>query len=96
MKFVKEEPPAGNGVKVYPNPVIDILKIELFGETARTFKIELITISGTIVRSEKIIFPDQFWNIQEVNVESLSKGLYFVRVISDDGLINRTFKIDKM
>lgn len=96
MKFVKEIPPAGNGVKVYPNPVTDILKIELFGETARTFKIELITISGTIVRTEKIIFSANFWNLQEFNVESLSKGLYFVRIISDDGVINRTFKIDKM
>lgn len=96
MKFVKEMPPAGNGVKVYPNPVTDILKIELFGKTARTFRIELITISGTIVRADRIVFTDQFWNLQELNVESLSKGLYFVRIISDDGIINRTFKIDKM
>lgn len=94
--FSKENPPAGNGVKVYPNPVTDILNIELFGEKARTFKIELVTISGTIVKSEKMVFSGQFWDIQQISVDNISKGLYFVRIISDDGIINRSFKIDKM
>jgi hypothetical protein len=96
IKFSKEAPPPGNGVKVYPNPVTDILNIELFGEEARTFKIELITISGTIVKSEKIVFSGPYWKLQEIAVDSFSKGLFFVRIISDDGVINRTFKIDKM
>jgi hypothetical protein len=96
IKFSKENPPPGNGVKVYPNPVTDILNIELFGEKARIFRIELVTISGTIVKSEKMVFSGQFWDIQQISVDNISKGLYFVRIISEDGIINRTFKIDKM
>lgn len=96
LKFSKEIPPPGNGIKVYPNPVTDILNIELFGEKARTFRIELITISGMMIKSEKIDFSGAYWKLQEIAVDNLSKGLYFVRIISDDGVINRTFKIDKM
>ena len=82
MKFSKETPPQGNGVKVYPNPVTDILNIELFGEKARTFRIELITISGMMIKTEKIEFSGPYWKLQEVAVDNLSKGLYFVRIIT--------------
>jgi hypothetical protein len=96
MQMSKENPPPGNGVKVFPNPVTDMINIELFGEGSRTFIIDIINISGTIVRSEKLDFPDKFWQIEHFNVEQFSRGLFFVRVISGDGLISRTFKIDKM
>jgi hypothetical protein len=96
VKLSKSIPPPGNGVKVYPNPVSDILNIELFGQKNQTFRIELLTISGIIVMSEKRVFSGQFWDISEIAVDKFSKGLYFVRVISDDGIINRTFKIDIM
>jgi hypothetical protein len=96
VKLSKSVPPPGNGVKVYPNPVSDILNIELFGQNDQTFRIELVTISGIIVLSEKKTFNGQFWNITEIAVDKFSKGLYFVRVVSDDGVISRTFKINIM
>jgi hypothetical protein len=94
IRLLKENPPPGNGVKVFPNPVSDILTIELFGEKDRTFRIELVAISGIKVMSEKRVFSGQFWDVMQVEVDKYSKGLYFVRIISDDGVINRTFKID--
>jgi hypothetical protein len=96
VKLSKSVPPPGNGVKVYPNPVSDILSIEMFGQRDQSFRIELLTISGIIVMSEKRVFSGQFWDILEISVDKFSKGLYFVRVMSDDGIINRTFKIDIM
>jgi hypothetical protein len=96
IKLSKSVPPPGNGVKVYPNPVSDILNIELFGQEGQTFIVELLTISGIKVMSEKKVYRGQFWDISEIAVDKYSKGLYFVRVISDDGIINRTFKIDIM
>lgn len=88
--------PDGRGVEVYPNPVTDYVKIELFGESAREFSIMIININGTIVYSDQVIFTSPFWYIDEVPVTSFIKGIYFVRVMSTDGIINRTFKIDKM
>jgi hypothetical protein len=96
LKLLKENPPPGNGVKVYPNPVSYMLNIELFGEKNRSFRIELVTIAGIKVLSEKRVFSGQYWEIMQVEVDKYSKGLYFVRVVSDDGIINRTFKIDIM
>ncbi len=92
----KETPPPGNGIKVYPNPVTDFVTIELFGSGSRTFLIDFINISGTIIRTEKIEFCDQYWLCQPFSVEKYSKGLFLIRIISTDGLINRTFKIEKL
>jgi hypothetical protein len=89
-------PPEGTGVKVYPNPVSEYVKIELFGESARELSIMIININGTIVYSDQINFSSYYWHIEEVPVSSFIRGLYFVRVTSRDGIINRTFKIDKM
>ncbi len=96
IKLSNEKSPKGNGVKVYPNPATDYIKIELFGEVAHSFRIEIINITGTIIHSEKIVFTTQYWNIKDLPVNEIMKGMYFVRVISDDGLINRTFKIEKL
>jgi hypothetical protein len=96
FKISPEKPPAGSGVKVYPNPVTDFLTVELFGNEARTFRIELINFRGTIVFTDKKILSDQFWIKETYNVENLLKGLYFVRIISEDGIINQTFKIEKI
>jgi hypothetical protein len=96
IKFIKENPPSGNGVKVYPNPVTDFVTIELFGTGTRTFHIEFFSISGTILRSEKFEFADNYWLCQPFSVENYSKGLFFIRIMSTDGLINRTFKIEKL
>ena len=96
IKVAKETTPVGNGVRVYPNPVTDLLNIELFGDNSRTLTIEIINMSGIIFSTEKVVFTGQFWNILHYSMEKYARGLYFVRIISEDGLINRTFKIEKM
>jgi hypothetical protein len=96
IKFTKENPPPGNGVKVYPNPVTDYVTIELFGSVTREFRIEFFTISGTMLRVENLLLKDQYWHNQQYPVEKLSKGLFFIRITSEDGVINRTFKIEKL
>ncbi len=96
IKFTHETPPPGTGVNVYPNPVSDYLTIELFGETARAFRVDIINITGTIVLSERKIFYDRFWYREPQNTENLIKGFYVVRIMSDDRMINRVFKIEKL
>jgi len=96
IKFSRESPPPGNGVKVYPNPVTDYVTIELFGSVTREFRIEFFTISGTMLRVENLLLKDQYWHNQQYQVEKYIKGLFFIRITSEDGVINRTFKIEKL
>lgn len=88
--------PLGNGVKVYPNPVKDEINVELFGDVTRSFRIEIINISGVCIIAEKVDYTDLYWQVKKYPAGSLSRGTYLVRVYSDDRLINRTFKIEKL
>jgi hypothetical protein len=96
VRFSPENPPEGNGVDVYPNPATDFIRIKLFGDVPRKFKIDIINISGMVVSSMTMNFNDKFFLVQPMEVSKLKYGFYFVRVASDDGIINRTFKIEKM
>jgi len=96
IKLIPEDPPLGNGVKAYPNPVVDYLTIELFGETLRSFRVTVININGTIVYTEDLSFMKKYWYKLEIPVSGLANGIYFVRVVSTDGFIGRSFKIEKM
>lgn len=96
IKVTPETPPPGTGINVYPNPVSDFLTIELFGESARTFRVDIINATGTVVLSERKAFSDRFWYKEAQNIENLISGIYLVRIISEDRVINRTFKIEKL
>lgn len=96
IKITDEIVDVGNGVNVYPNPATDYINVKLFGEVARNFKIEVIAITGMVVSSGTIRFIEKYAYIQQINLENLKSGFYLVRVISEDGVINRTFKIEKM
>lgn len=96
IKQSNKEQPEGTGVKVYPNPAVDFLTIELFGESARELRIEIIDITGTVVISDSKSFNSTYWCKETYNVESLIRGFYLVRVLTEDGFLNRTFKIEKI
>jgi hypothetical protein len=96
FKATYGESPKGTGINVYPNPVTDFITIELYGESAMTFRVDIINITGTVVMSEKKVFNDKFWCKDPFNIEDLIRGFYLVRVYSEDGILNRTFKIEKL
>jgi hypothetical protein len=86
----------GNGVDVYPNPASDYITVKFFGDVARKFKIEVISITGMVVSSGEIEFITNYFYEKRFDFTSLKRGMYFVRVASQDGIINRTFKIEKI
>lgn len=96
IKFVPGALPEGNGVDVYPNPAFDNITVRLFGSTAREFIIEIISITGKVVLLEKQSFPANFYLEKVIQVKDYYRGFYFVRILSTDRIINRTFKIEKL
>jgi hypothetical protein len=96
IKIVREKIDKGNGVNVYPNPVTEFVYVKLFGDVPRKFTIEIINMAGTIVTTGTITFTAPYSYEQQIEVGNLKNGFYLVRVYSEDGVINRTFKIEKM
>jgi hypothetical protein len=96
IKLMTGTPPQGTGIKVYPNPAIDYINVELFGESSKSFMISIINVSGVTVYSDEIVFTDRYWEVREIQVAGFARGFYFVRVISTDRAINRSFKFEKM
>lgn len=94
--FRKEVPPMGNGANVYPNPVTDVINVELFGDKDRTYTVEILNIAGIILISEKLSFTGTYWQIRQYPATGLSRGFYLVRITSDDAVISRIFKLNKM
>ena len=96
MNMLPGDPPQGYGVKAYPNPATEYFYIELFGETGKTLKIAVTNLSGTTVYSAEVSFPEKYWNIHEIPVSGFTTGLYFIQIISTDGTIRRSFKVEKL
>ena len=65
-------------VKVYPNPVYSSLKVE---SGSNIYSIEVCDITGKVVRTKNEILR----KFTTVNMEGLTKGLYFIKVRSQDG-----------
>ena len=96
LKLVSEPPHAGNGFNVYPNPASDHITVKLFGDVSREFRIDIINIAGTKVYTENLSFTDKFYLEKVIPVSQFKNGIYFVRVLSGDKEINRTFVFEKM
>jgi hypothetical protein len=86
----------GNGIRVYPNPATDYIIVELYGEKAKTFRIDIINITGTVVYSDVKTFGINFWDREPRDISILQRGFYIISVASSDGMIRRTFKIEKL
>ncbi|MBS0011888.1 MAG: T9SS type A sorting domain-containing protein [Bacteroidales bacterium] len=88
--------PDGSGVEVYPNPVVDLLKVELFGVERTEFEIIIFGLNGSLFYQRKISCGRDYWQKESIDVSHYKRGMYFVRIRSKDSRITRLFKIEKM
>ena len=72
-------------LKVYPNPAANVLNIEGEGMT----QVEVYNAMG-----QRVMIAEVNGNAAKVNTESLSNGMYVVRIYANDGtVLNRTFSV---
>ncbi len=72
-------------LKLYPNPTSSVLNIE--GEGINS--VEVFNVVGQHVAS-----MSSDGNKAQINTESLNAGVYFVRILANDGnMVNRTFTV---
>jgi len=95
-RLVTPQPPPGNGVKVYPNPVLDDLKVEMFGETGVEYELTIFGIDGSLFYRNRYECTGKFWRLEVLDVSEFKRGLYFIHVEASNKKIARLFKVEKM
>jgi hypothetical protein len=79
-------------MKVFPNPVSDVLTIQTGQTTAGTIKIEVSDVKGDIVLHENLAVTG---NSVKLNVSGLSPGVYFMRITSGNETLVRKVIIER-
>lgn len=69
-----------NNVKLYPNPVSDVLNIS---NAASVVSVDILGINGTVISS----VANHSVNDLTINTQSLTSGIYFVKMRTKDGSI---------
>jgi len=73
-------------VLVYPNPAQDQLHINVQTDDPMQYQIDLISVDGRIIDAESISNMTTTLN-KDLNISSLARGIYFLRLKSDKNLI---------
>jgi len=86
----------GNGVKVYPNPVINNLMVDLFGDESRDYKLTIFGIEGSLYFQNTYYCNGEHDRCEVLDLSDYKRGLYFIMIETTDKKISRLFKITKM
>lgn len=75
-------------MKVYPNPAQDVLSIQFNLEEQLSFDVEMITITGKTVYSERVNDASgSYYNA--IDLSNMAKGVYFLNIRSEMGSVNK-------
>ena len=83
---------AEESIRVFPNPAMDILTIDLSGYPAKINQIRLVNVQGETVLSKNIAQKQD--NIR-IDLRELSGGLYMLNLLLDSGMISKKIVIRK-
>ena len=81
-------------IAVYPNPVKDIIKIDITSDKADKASISITDISGKLVYSKTSIDITQGLNNPVINSSNLKAGTYIIKIqLSDDVVVKKFNKL---
>ncbi len=101
-RFIPEKslpPREGNGVDFFPNPVTaqnnHMFYVRIYGVLGRHYKITIINLLGSLLYSwEQDLTPGDY--LHDIHISHFGNGIYIATVVSSDGVINRSFKVEKL
>jgi plastocyanin len=73
---------------VYPNPSRDVFNISFTSESAQDLRVRVLNVVGEEVVSEEL---QQYIGeyTKQINLQDNAKGIYFLEIETDDGVINK-------
>ena len=86
-----EEPTWARNLRLFPNPVTEILTIELPSFTTSDLVVELLNITGQTMQS---IDTERNSNTLSLNVSALPSGLYWVKMQMEGEVVVRKVMVD--
>jgi hypothetical protein len=75
-------------IKIYPNPVMDNLSIQIAGTVNHKSQVNILNQLGQTVFEKSSFSQD---GIIEINIQQLPKGIYFLKVVNGDDIITKKF-----
>jgi hypothetical protein len=82
-----------SNVNVFPNPSADLINVTLNIKSEQKVSLELVDLTGKLIVSKDLGLV-QGESKQSLNVNGISKGIYFVKVVSDKGTETKKIIID--
>jgi hypothetical protein len=79
-------------VKVYPNPATDFVRVEWDADIKGEIHVELFDLVGKKVSQKK---SDESLNHIRIDMKSLQRSAYLLKVYTKDGNYSRTYRIIK-
>lgn len=79
VRIETEEEP-GHQVRMYPNPVADVLMVDLSEASGEKGSLHILGLDGKVVMSRKITGP----GIVRLDLSSLHRGLYICRILMQE------------
>jgi ATP-dependent exoDNAse (exonuclease V) beta subunit len=77
-----------NYLMVYPNPSRDIFNVTFTSEDAQDLKVRILNVIGEELISDEL---EQFIGeyTKQIDLTNNAKGIYFLEIETDDGVINK-------
>jgi hypothetical protein len=93
MSVILKATQSGGDLKIYPNPVINRMKISISYEGTGPLTVNIFNSEGRLVRRQQYIKGGTSFD-DEMSISGLNRGIYFVQVLSMN--MNYSTKVMKM
>ena len=73
---------------IFPNPVLEVLNIEIGSRQSGTFDLQIIDVNGKVVQVERIELQEGL-NLKKFNVNKLPIGFYLIHLLNDKKFVTQ-------
>ncbi|MBI1288429.1 MAG: T9SS type A sorting domain-containing protein [Flavobacteriales bacterium] len=87
-----EEPEALKDIRVYPNPAVDLVTIDLSNSEGNLEAIELMSVDGKTVQSMNTNISEK---LIRMPLDAVADGMYMLRLTTDKGIAIRRIVVGK-
>jgi hypothetical protein len=81
-------------VSVYPNPARDKVEVKLFSPARQKVLVNVTDITGKVVQQMQATIADGSGNFS-MPVSALEKGVYFLKITDNNGIVSNVVKVVK-